>query len=160
MGGRTAKVRLVTAHSGYKANERPKSFLVDEDRYEIAAIEVRRLEPNAEYFRVRSKDDKRNLLRYDRRADDWTLHSGFDGDELLARLGIEIVTVDAAKVREAESKIEGCERCHPDDAEIPFDWVLQEVTGRNGMVDFVILETANCPNCKHPLGEKTLVELA
>ena len=149
---------LVTAHSGYKANERPKSFLVDEDRYEIAAIEVRRLEPNAEYFRVRSKDDKRNLLRYDRRADDWTLQSGIDGDALLARPDIEIVTVDAAKVREAESKIEGCEHCHPNDVDISFDWILQEVTGRSGMVDFVMTETAKCPNCRQDVTEKTLVE--
>ena len=107
---------IVIAHSGYKANERPKSFLVDEDWHDIAAIEVRRLEPDAEYFRVRTNDDKRYLLRYDRHADDWTLQSGFDGDELLARPGIEIVTVDAAKIREAESKIECCEHCHPDDA--------------------------------------------
>ncbi len=52
--------------AGYKANERPKSFSVDEDWHEIAAIEVRRLEPDAEHFRVSTID--------------WTLQSGFDGD--------------------------------------------------------------------------------
>ena len=94
----------------------------------------------------------------DRHADDWTLQSGFDGDELLARPGIEIVTVDAAKVREAESKIEGREHCHPDDADVCFDWVLAEVTGRSGMVDFVMVEMARCPTCRKEVSEKTLVE--
>ena len=71
-----------------------------------------------------------------------------------------MVTVDAANVREAKSKIEGCEHCHPDYSEMPFDWVLQEVTGRNCMVDFVKLEPARCSTGKHPLSEKALVELA
>lgn len=88
----------------------------------------------------------------------WTLQSGFDGEELLARPGIEVVTVGAAKVREAESRIEGCEHCHPDDAEILFDWILGEVTGRSDTVDFMMLETAKCPNCKQTLTEKTLIE--
>ncbi len=83
----------------------------------------------------------------------------YDGAEAFSRLGIGIVTVDAAKVREAEGKIEGCELCHPDDAEIPFDWILQQVTGRSGMVDFVMLEPAICPTCKQPLNEKALIEL-
>ena len=44
---------IVTAYSGYKTNERPKSFLVDEDWYDIASIEDRWLEPDFEYFKVR-----------------------------------------------------------------------------------------------------------
>ena len=44
------------------------------------------------------------------------------------------------------------------DAELPFDWVLSEVTGRSGMVEFVMLETAKCPNCREEISEKTLVE--
>jgi len=31
----------VTAYSGYKANERPRDFTVDEDLYEIAEVEDR-----------------------------------------------------------------------------------------------------------------------
>jgi hypothetical protein len=50
-----------------------------------------------------------------------------------------------------------CEDCHPDDAEIPFDWLLAEVTGRRGAVDFVLTETVRCPN-KHEINEKTLIE--
>ena len=36
--------------------------------------------------------------------------------------------------------------------------VLQEVTRRGEMVDFMMLETAKCPNCKQTLTEKTLIE--
>ena len=36
--------------------------------------------------------------------------------------------------------------------------ILQKVTGRSGMVDFMMLETAKCPNCKQTLPEKTLIE--
>ena len=130
-------------------------FTLDEKIYDIASIEDRWLEPDAEYFKVRATDGKTYLLRYEQQGDVWTLQSGFDGDELLARpeievVTVEVVTVNAAMIREAESKIEGCEHCRPDDSESPFDWVLQEVTGTNGMVDFVMLETAECPNCEDP----------
>ena len=58
----------------------------------------------------------------------------------------------------AELRIESCKLCHPDDADLPFDWILEQITGTGGMVDFVMLETARCPTCKQPLTEKTLVE--
>ena len=107
---------------------------------------------------MRTTDGKTYILRYEQPGDVWTLQSGFDGDELLARPGIEVVTVGAAQIREAESKIEGCEHCHPDDAELPFDWILEQVTGRSGMVDFMMVETAKCPNCRLEISEETLVE--
>ena len=53
---------------------------------------------------------------------------------------------------------ESCAHCHPDDAEIPFDWILAEITGKHGRYDFVLTELARCPNCKQPVTEKTLVE--
>jgi hypothetical protein len=57
------------------------------------------------------------------------LQSGFDGNELLTRPSIELVTINADVIRRAEQQIESCEHCHPDDADIPFDWILAEVTG-------------------------------
>ena len=75
-----------------------------------------------------------------------------------AQPGIEIVTVSPGQVRAAERKIEGCEQCHPDDSELPFDWVIQQVSGSGGMVDFVMAEVARCPNCRKEVSEKTLVE--
>jgi hypothetical protein len=42
----------------------------------------------------------------------------------MSRPGIELVPVDADVVRRAEKLIDGCEHCHEDDADIPFDWIL------------------------------------
>ena len=115
-------------------------------------------EPSATYFKVQSTEGKTYLLRYDEEADEWTLQSGFDGDELLARPSIELVTVDSVIGKKAEQQIESCEHCHPTDAEIPFDWLLAEVTGKRGPYEFMLSEPARCPNCKHEITEKTLVE--
>ena len=38
------------------------------------------------------------------------------------------------------------------------DRLLEKVSGRSGIVDFMMLETAKCPNCKQTLTEKTLIE--
>src|SRR5262247_1926151 len=148
----------VDAYSGCKANERPRQFTLDEDVYEIAAVLDHWYEPLATYFKVQSTERKTYLLRYDEAADEWTLQSGFDGDELLARPSIELVTVDSAIAKKAEQQIESCEHCHPADAEIPFDWLLAEVTGKSGAYEFMLSEPARCPNCKHEITEKTLVE--
>jgi hypothetical protein len=148
----------VDAYSGHKANERPRYFTVDEDVYEIASVLDQWYEPSATYFKVQSTEGKTYLLRYDEHSDEWTLQSGFDGDELLARPSIELVTVDSATAKIAEQQIESCEHCHPQDAEIPFDWILAEVTGRRGAVEFALTTPARCPNCKYPITEKTLME--
>ena len=88
----------VEAYSAYKANERLIRFDLDDRTYEIAAVEDRWQDPNAEYFKVRTVDGKRYLLRYDERGDEWTLQSGFDGNELLARPGIELIAVDGKAI--------------------------------------------------------------
>jgi hypothetical protein len=148
----------VDAHSGFKANERPRQFVLDEEVYEIAAVEDQWYSPDAMFFRVRTTAGKRYILRYDERAYEWTLQSGFDGEELLARPGIELITVDATAIREAESRIVGCQHCRPEQSEIPFDWILADVLGKRGRFDFLLTETASCPNCGTALSEKTLVE--
>ena len=72
-----------------------------------------------------------------------------------------VALVDAASLREAERLIESCEHCRPDDADIPFDWVLDRVTGSDPKVtDYILEEPAKCPNCRRDIREKTLVELA
>ena len=70
-----------------------------------------------------------------------------------------VALVDAASLREAERLIESCEHCRPDDADIPFDWVLDRVTGSDPKVtDYILEEPAKCPNCRRDIIEKTLVE--
>ena len=148
----------VDAYSGFKANERPRQFTVDEDLYEIAEVQDHWYEPDATYFRVCTTESKRFILRYKESEDEWTLQGGFDGDELLARPSVELITAGPDVIRRAEKEIESCEHCHPVDAEIPFDWLLAEATGKRGPYEFMLGELARCPNCKHEITEKTLVE--
>jgi hypothetical protein len=70
-----------------------------------------------------------------------------------------VILVDAVTLREAERLIESCEHCHPDDADIPFDWVLDRVTGSSPSVtDYILEGPAKCPNCRREVLEKTLVK--
>src|SRR5262249_43014567 len=94
---------FVDAYSGHRANERALRFTWDDETYDIAYIEDRWQEPNAEYFKVRTVDGKMYLLRYDEPSDEWKLQSGFDGDVLLARPGIQLITVDMKAILEAQS---------------------------------------------------------
>ena len=67
-----------------------------------------------------------------------------------------VVLLDEATLRKAAKLITSCERCNPD-AEIPFDWILDRVTGSNRIVTDYILECpAKCPSCQREMLEKTL----
>ena len=59
----------VDAYSGYKANERPQQFVLDEEIYEIAAVLDQWYQPYATYFKVQTvegKDISAPLRRRDR----------------------------------------------------------------------------------------------
>jgi hypothetical protein len=72
-----------------------------------------------------------------------------------------VVMSDAVTLRKAERLIESCEHCHPDDADNPFDWILDRVTGPDPTVtDYILEAPAKCPNCRREIFEKTLVEPA
>ena len=51
-----------------------------------------------------------------------------------------MVLIGAATLREAERFIESGEHCNPDDAEIPFDNILDRVTGSDPSVTDYVLE--------------------
>ena len=73
-------------------------------------------------------------------------------------MNINIVAVSAATIRRAQEAISSCEACN-NDAELPFDWILDEVTGRDGSsTDYFLTEPAKCPRCGGSVIEKTLVE--
>jgi hypothetical protein len=58
------------------------------------------------------------------------------------------VPVDAATLRTAEQQIASCEACTPDPAEVPFEHVLDCLTGCDPeSTDYVLTEPARCPNC-------------
>ena len=70
-----------------------------------------------------------------------------------------IVAEKDGTLRKAEKLIVACEGCSPKDAEIPFDHVLDRVTGNDPSVtDYIFEEPAKCPACTRPVNEKTLVE--
>jgi len=72
-----------------------------------------------------------------------------------------VVLINTAILQEAERLIESCDGCNPDGAEIPFDNILDCVTGSDPSVtDYVLEEPAKCPNCRREILEKTLVEPA
>jgi len=70
-----------------------------------------------------------------------------------------VILMDAATLREAEKLIESCEACNPKGAQIPFDNVLDRVTGSDPSVtDYILEGPAKCPHCRPDILEKTLVE--
>jgi hypothetical protein len=72
-----------------------------------------------------------------------------------------VILVDASTLRKAEKLIESCEHCNPDGAEIPFDNILDRVTGSDlSVTDYVLEQPAKCPNCRREIFEKTLIEPA
>jgi len=69
------------------------------------------------------------------------------------------VLVDGDTIRQAERLIESCEHCNEEGAEIPFDNILDRVTGSDPTVtDYILEAPAKCPNCRREVLEKTLVE--
>jgi hypothetical protein len=72
-----------------------------------------------------------------------------------------IVLIDSRILRHAERLVFGCQSCTPKYSHIPFDTVLDSVTGYDTAVtDYILSEPAKCPRCKGPILEKTLVEVA
>src|SRR5262245_14103651 len=62
------------------------------------------------------------------------------------------IRVDLPTLRLAEQRIESCEACTPDAAEIPFDFLLDELTGCDPEVtDYVLPQPARCPRCFSPI---------
>jgi hypothetical protein len=63
----------VTAYSGYKANERPLSFVLDDKTLEVRDIIDRWYGVEHDYFKVLADDGAVYLLRWNRHRDIWFL---------------------------------------------------------------------------------------
>jgi len=60
-----------------------------------------------------------------------------------------VVLIDAATLHKTEKLIESCEHCNPSEAEIPFDAILDRVTGSDPTVtDYILEAPAKCPSCR------------
>ena len=70
-----------------------------------------------------------------------------------------VILVQVTALRNAESLIESCEHCN-ENAEVPFDWILDRVTGSDpGVTDYILEQPAKCPRCFRQITEKTLVSI-
>jgi len=70
----------VECYSGYKANEHPVAFIFQDRRWEVAEIVDRWYEgsseagrPALDYFKVRTREGKTFLLRYNALFDVWAI---------------------------------------------------------------------------------------
>jgi hypothetical protein len=77
----------------------------------------------------------------------------------IGREGLNIVLVDKETLRQARNLIFGCQSCSPY-AEIPFDSILDRVTGRDpAATQYILAEgVMRCPRCMRYMSESTLVE--
>lgn len=63
----------VTAYSGYKANERPLSFTIDNQELEVRDIISMWKDPEKDYFKVLADDEKVYTLSWNRESDLWSI---------------------------------------------------------------------------------------
>jgi hypothetical protein len=71
-----------------------------------------------------------------------------------------VVIIDAATLLQAQRTIDGCEACS-EHAELPFENVLDRLTGNDPSVTDCVLEVpTRCLQCGGTINEKTLVDLA
>jgi hypothetical protein len=62
------------------------------------------------------------------------------------------VLVDVQTIRTAEKEIVSCEACSSDMADVPFDHILDSITGCDPeSTDYVLSEPAWCPACRAEL---------
>ncbi len=63
----------VTTYSGYKANERPSSFTIGDQRLEVRDIISMWVEPEKDFFRVIAEDQKVYTISRHRKSDLWSI---------------------------------------------------------------------------------------
>ena len=69
-----------------------------------------------------------------------------------------IIVVSRETILQAQAEIGGCENCS-ENAGIIFDFILDEVTGRDALeTNYLLSEPAMCPECGAKVLEETLVE--
>jgi hypothetical protein len=63
----------VECHAGFRGEEEPRAFWLDERRLPVADVVDRWLDPRHRYFKVRAEDGRQFVLRHDPASDDWEL---------------------------------------------------------------------------------------
>ena len=78
----------VECYAGYRAEEEPRRFFLDQRKVEVLEIVDRWLAPDYRYFKIRGDDGATYILRYDVPSHQWemTLFDGRTGDQLSENL--------------------------------------------------------------------------
>ena len=63
----------VETYSGYKASERPRSFVIGERVFRVKEIIDRWYGEDYEYFKLKADDGGTYIIRYNRAKDEWEL---------------------------------------------------------------------------------------
>ena len=72
MGGAVSPVKIeVVAYSGYKANERPLYFVLEQKKLSVVNVLDRWYGVEHDYFKVLAEDGKVYLIRWHRILDLW-----------------------------------------------------------------------------------------
>ena len=66
---------MVDSYSGYRADERPRRFVMGGKTYGVTKVEDRWYSPDAIYFRIVASDGNRYVLRHDEKQDEWSLEA-------------------------------------------------------------------------------------
>lgn len=74
----------VECYAGYRAEEEPRRFFLDQRKVEVIEIVDRWLAPDYRYFKIRGDDGATYILRYDVPSYKWemTLFDGRTEDQL------------------------------------------------------------------------------
>ena len=65
----------VQAYSGFKADERPQSFVLNGHRYRVEEVCDQWYGPESTYFKVRADDQNLYIIEYSPASDLWSLQS-------------------------------------------------------------------------------------
>ena len=65
----------VKSYSGYKANERPLSFVIKGLEKKVVEIKERWIGPDTDYFKIKADDEKMYILRWNRQEDMWGIEN-------------------------------------------------------------------------------------
>ncbi len=71
--------------------------------------------------------------------------------------GIEVMVVGEASMMRAQKRVTGCSACSGF-ASHAFETLLSEVLGSTSATDYFLCTPAQCPSCKKPIFEATLVD--
>lgn len=67
------KLQRVECYSGYKANERPLTFQLDNRNFAVKELIDQWYGIDYTYFKVRADDDHIYILKYDEYNDEWSI---------------------------------------------------------------------------------------